>query len=229
MNGMRRDTQSTGNGTFSRRMETDRAIRRRMALGGFLALLIVLSGCTGGGGTAAGLTSGQFSLGLEIDPFPDGTADITVSIVDAVSLVPLYSETYLSQATPFSVDYPLSSPSILVTVTILLHQDPAAAIYSGTNAGSLGTLTDLGVDFTTFMLPMFVVSYSTIPPTLTDVQTITDANNLALSSAFPSGPYSLFWSRPVCARIIYKGLGTSVLPLAMWDDTHGTYSVSTRY
>ena len=227
MRATRRDGRETGNQTLGRSTQTARATRRRSAAFALVILAAILAGCSGAG---VGPTSEQPSVGLTIDEFRDGTADVTVSIVDAASLVPLYNETYLSQATPFSANYPLSSASVLVTVTISLNLDPSARIYSGTNAGPLGTtLTDPGIDFTHFLPPLFVVNYVGAPPTRADVQTITDPNHLALSSAFPAGPYSLFASRAVSARITYTNLGTSVLPLQMWDNTPAAYSVSTRF
>lgn len=226
---MRRDNQGTSSGTLGSLTETIRAARRPWAACGTIFLLLILAGCSGGGGL--GPTTGRSSVGLAIDRFQDGTVDVTVSIVDASSLAAIYNQAYLAQATPFSVDFPLQAESVLVSVTITLHHDPSARLCSGTNLSpGDNTITDFGVDFTRYMLPLFVVNESAIPPVLVDVQAITDSHHLALSGVFPAGTtYSLYRSRPVSARITYTGAGTSVLPLAMWDNTLGTYSVSTRY
>ncbi len=203
-----------------------------------LLLAAVLAGCSGAGvgpgsgpgtSTGSGQPSTQSSVGLSIDPFPDGIIDVTLHVVDATSLATLYSQAWLSQATPFSAEFSFGTTPVLVTATVQLHQSASACIYTGTNSTAGTTLTDGSIDFGRFMLPLFVVNDLVNPTTVVDVQSIPTASTMTLASAFASGPYHLYRTRPVAARLTYTGVGTSVLPFAMWNNTLGTFQISTRF
>lgn len=213
---------------------TRRKTKRMWALLGLLAGM--LAGCSGGGlgagigpGSASGQPATQSTVGLSVDPFPDGTIDVTLSVVDATTLATLYNQAFLSQATPFSVSSSFAATPVLVTTSVQLHRAASACIYSGTNSTPGFTLTDGSIDFGRFMLPLFVVDDLVSPTTVVDVGSIPTASTMTLAGAFAAGPYYLYRTRPVAARLTYTGAGTSVLPFAMWDNTTNPFQISTRF
>ncbi len=188
-----------------------------------LLFLGLLAGC-GNAGNAANPTSTD-SLSFSIDAFPDATIDVTLNVVNSVTLASLFNQAYPGQVTPFSASCSYPAATANVSMSVKFHLLGSAALRNGTNTTAGTTLTDGSAAFTSYTLPLFVVDNPTSPTVIADVTAAT-ATTLTLATAFPAGAYYLFQTKQMGGLITWTEAGASTFPVFCNDDTLGTVQLS---
>jgi len=198
--------------------------KNALSLALFPPLLFLLARCSIAGPASPGPTTD--AINFSVGSFPDGTVDIALNVVNSSTLATLYSDNLPGQSAPAMASYSFSPTTVNVTMSTKFHLYASAALYNGTNTGSLTTLTDAGASFTSYSLPLFVVDNPTNPTVFADVQTISSATSLTLSTNFPAGPYYLYQLRQVACQITLTEVGASTYTMTSNDDTSATVTTT---
>jgi hypothetical protein len=194
-----------------------------LPLCGVLFLLNLLAGCSIAGNTT--VPTSTDSLSFSIDSFPDGTVDVTLSVVNSVTLASLLNQTYSGQSTSISASCSFPAATVNATISVKFHLLASAALSHGTNTTAGTTLTDVSANFT-YSFPLFVVDNPTNPTVIADVAAIPSTTTLTLATAFPAGTYYLFQTKQLGGLITLTAVGTNTYLVLCDDDSLGTVQQS---
>lgn len=190
---------------------------------GILLFLNLLAGCSIAGN--ATVPTSTDSLSFSTSSFPDATIDVTLSVVNSVTLASLFNQTYSGQTTAVSATYSFPRATVNAAMSVTFHLLASAALHSGTNTTAGTTLTDGSANFT-YSFPLFVVDNPASPTVIADVTAIPSTTTLTLATAFPAGTYYLFQTKQMGGLITWTEVGTNTYPVFYSDDTLGTVQSS---